>query len=128
MKALATLLWLSIILLTFEAKANTVPSVYLPNTPLPEALKEKIVESIQDHLSCLESNSLQELKTKVEVDQIDQGIRDEYFTTSFRARAYLDRYHPSTLKLSVKSVNLDISNPRFERYRVLEVTPEYFCD
>lgn len=105
------------------AFANTVETVFRKNSPLPLALKTKILQAIEAQCPQTVDGSpvhIEEISTQVRVDRVDQGIRDVYFTTELRA-TFEFQFHPITHSITVRSLDADINNPMVDRYEVREV-------
>lgn len=114
------------LLACFTASANTVQSVYLQNSQLDAELKQEVIDAITKEYPCLNPYGLKEIETIVKMIQVDQGIKDYYYTTAFTGVMTYD-YHPSTQNIVVESVHYDGSNPTIDWTEVLQVRGGY-CD
>ncbi len=118
---------LSLLLLASSAFANNIDSVYPKDSKLITELKEEVMEAALKKYPCIDRFGLTELSTEVVVDQIDQGVRDLYFTTVFKANFH-NEYHPSTAEVRIESVRYDGSNPTIDWTEVLTVKGSVLCE
>lgn len=113
--------------MAFTAQANTIESTFKSNSKLIGELKEEVLEAVLSKYPCINNYGLTEKTTNITVDQVDQGVRDLYFTTTFKADFHYD-YHPSTAEVRVQSVRFDGSNPTIDWTHVLAVEGSIICD
>ncbi|WP_372655465.1 hypothetical protein, partial [Halobacteriovorax sp.] len=97
MKFLVALFLLS----TITVNANTVETVYNVDSKLNKLLQVEIADALTSKFSCINAYGLKEVSTKVVVDEVDQGIVDYYYTTTFSVDYTYD-YHPNTTTIVVK--------------------------
>lgn len=104
------------------AQANTIDSVYRADSSLPRELKERVLAQVL--AKCprgVIQYGLTEDRTSVQVESIDQGIRDSIYTTSFRTTYYFDGMHPTFATITVESAEYDLSNPSVDRFEVRSI-------
>lgn len=118
---------LALLILTSTAQANTSQSVYPNESKLIKELKVEVIESVLKRFPCIDNFGLTEVTTVVTVDQIDQGVRDLYFSTVFKADFHYD-LQPNTAEVRVESVRYDGSNPAIDWSEVLTVKGSVLCD
>ena len=116
-----------VILISTMANANTIDSVYGAASTLNTRLRAEVMEAILTKFPCIDAYGLTEVKTIVEIDQVDQGVRDEYYTTTFKANFHYD-YHPNSSVVTVKSIIWDGSNPAIDWTEVESVEGQVYCD
>lgn len=115
--------------LTTLANANTAETVFKANSELPVILQTKIVEEMKKAIPCLESYSMEEIKTEVMIDQIDQGITDYHYTTTIEFRYFFDRYHPSFGNITIKSEQIDFYCHDHCNFKIVEMpTSRFTCE
>lgn len=121
------LIALSLLLLTSVANANNIDSVYQKESKLIAELKAEVMLAVLKKYPCIDGFGLTEESTTMTIDQIDQGVRDRYFSTVFKANFHYD-YHPSSAEVRVESVRYDGSNPTIDWTEVLTVDGSVLCD
>lgn len=120
---------LSLAFLTTFACANTVETVFPENSELPVILQTQIIKQMTKDIPCLEAYSMNEVKTEVKIDRIDQGITDYYYTTTINFTYFRDRYHPSHGSITVKSEQIDFYCHNHCNFRIVEMpTSEFSCE
>lgn len=117
-------LFIMSLLVSLTVSANTVQSVFLQNSQLDSELKQEVIDAIAKEYPCLNPYGLKEIETIVKIVQVDQGIRDYYYTSAFTGVMTYD-YHPSTQNIVVESVHFDGSNPSIDWTDVLQVSGGY---
>ncbi len=90
--------------LSITAHANTVETVFDKDSKVPTDLQARILNYVNTKCSAVIANyGLNEVSTSVRLDRIDQGVVDQYFTTTFSSRYYFDGMHPTTIYFTVES-------------------------
>lgn len=107
-----------VLLAGVSAQAN---NVFRRNTSLPQELQARVLAYVGQLCGHgeIKINDLREESTTVVVKQIDQGVRDRYYTTKLKATWLFDGVHPSSYDITVRTGEWDISNPSVDRYEVL---------
>ena len=123
MKSLFTLLFL----LTLSVNANTIDSIYNSGSQLNNSLKVEIADALTTKFSCINSYGINEVSTEVVVDEVDQGIVDYYYITTFSV-AYTYDYHPNEATVVVKSVKYAGSNPTIKWTHIESIEGHILCD
>ncbi len=123
MKLLAGLL----LLISFSASANTIESIYKSDSILHPLLKAEIAEVLTAEYSCINAYGLHEVKTEVVVDEVDQGIVDYYYTTTFSA-TYTYDFHPNNTTVVVRSAKYAGSNPTIKWTDIESIEGHILCD
>jgi len=118
---------IALLLVSGAVSANTVDSVYTTNSTLSSKLKAEVMEAVLKKFPCIDSFGLSEVQTSLKIDQVDQGVRDEYYTTTFNARFHYD-YHPNSAVVTVKSILWDGSNPAIDWTEIESVEGQVYCD
>ena len=121
------LIAMALLLIISEANANNGQSVYQSKSKLIKELRVEVLEAVLKKFPCIDNFGLTEELTIVSVDQIDQGVRDLYFKTVFKADFHYDN-HPNTAEVRVESVRYDGSNPTIDWTEVLTVKGSVLCD
>lgn len=101
---------------------------YAAGSPLPSDLKVLIEEELRRRCSS-EIHEIREIETALRMDEIDQGQADAYYHSVFSAVEYFDGTHPVGVQISVDSAEYAISNPTFERMKILSISssPQEVC-
>lgn len=123
MKFLVTLFFLS----TLTVNANTVESVYNDGSKLHRILKTEILDTLTSKFSCINAYGLKEIETEVVVDEVDQGVVDYYYTTTFSA-TYTYDYHPNNTTIVVRSAKYAGSNPTIKWTDIEAIEGHILCD
>ena len=110
--------------LTANTLAFASNQVFRTNSPVPAELQTRIIQAIEAKCPAVKNGYLSEELTTAKVQQIDQGIRDTYYSSQINYSYLFDGQHPITYSVDVESVDYDINNPAFDRYQVLKVTAE----
>jgi hypothetical protein len=118
---------LSLLLMASSVYANSTESVFANDSKLTDELKVKVIEAVLKEYPCIDNFGLSEKATTVIIDQIDQGVRDRYFSTVFKANFHYGN-HPSSAEVRVESVRYDGSNPAIDWTEVLTVKGPVLCD
>lgn len=115
----------SLVLLTgLSAVASN--NVFRRNSILPQELQTRVLELVS--LQCghgeVKINSIKEESTTVVVKQVDQGVRDRYYTTKLSVTWMFDGTHPANYTITVRTGEWDISNPSVDRFEILGLDSE----
>jgi len=112
-------------LMPFLAQANTVDSVYKANSELPLELKQRVLAQVEAKCAAgVIQNGLSEVSTTVREESIDQGIRDYFYTTTFRSAYFFDGMHLADAYITVTSAEYQISNPSVDRFEIQSVSSD----
>lgn len=114
-------------LLSINAAANTTESVFGAKSVLTSELQAEVVSAVEEKFPCVDRFGMKELSTIVVFDEIDQGITDEYYTTTIQVNYHLD-YHPNTSVVTVKSILWSGSNPTIDWTEIESVEGSISCD
>lgn len=106
---------ITIFLCSFSAYAVS----YQESTELPSALRNKVTIAIE--ASCPKAFEIVETRTHLRIESIDQGIRDEVYTTEFSAKFNFDGVHPVGARIIVRSVIASISNPSIDPISISKI-------
>ena len=105
--------------------------IFSSTSPLPQELQLRVIELIKksEYTSCFDYQSLKEVRTTFERDEVDQGVTDIYYTTYISGNYYLEDGSSKRLELIITSKRSDIDNPRFDPYQIELVNPDLseFC-
>jgi hypothetical protein len=102
--------------------ANSVETVFNASSALPAELQVRVLEAVKARCSRgLTFNTLRETSTRVRKERVDQGIVDYFYTTDLETTYYFDGMHPVGATITVESAEFDISNPAFDRFRIVGV-------
>ena len=123
MKFLVVLFFFS----TLTANANTVDSIYSADSKLDKLLKVEIAGTLVSEFSCINPFGIKEVTTKLVIDEVDQGVVDYYYTTTFSV-AYTYDYHPNTATIVVESVKYAGSNPTIKWTHIESIEGHILCD
>jgi hypothetical protein len=100
-----------ILVVSLSAEANTSGSVFGRSSPVPAALRERILSAVQARCpSIITPYGLEEIKTEVREDHVDQGVVDFFYSTSLSSRYFADGMHPATTTIQVESAEYAFSN------------------
>lgn len=111
-----------LVLMISDAYAAT----FQENTALPVELQAKVLEEIKAKVPCAQMYSLKEIETTETLDAIDQGVIDQYFTTTLKGTYYYDTYHPAPMLIEISSVKYAGSNPTVEHHFITGSNLENF--
>lgn len=117
----------SLLLLSLTTSANTVETIYNANSELHPLLKTEIATVLSEKFSCINSYGLKEIATEVVVDEVDQGVVDYYYTTTFSA-SYTYDYHPNKAVITVRSAKYAGSNPTIKWTDIESIEGQISCD
>ncbi len=123
MKFLVALFFLS----TLAVSANTVESIYQEDSALHRLLKVEIAQALTDKFNCINPYGIKEVETVVEVDRVDQGVIDYYYTTTFSI-TYTYDYHPNSTRVVVRSAKYAGSNPTIKWTDIESIEGHILCD
>ena len=99
------------VLISTTTWSNTPETAFKRNSEVPVELKARILSALERNCSNLiAKDGLSEQETTVRIDQVDQGIRDHFYTTTFSSRYYFDGSHPITTTITVESAQYDFVN------------------
>lgn len=114
----------TIVFMALFLSLSAQASVFRGSTDLPVELQKRILSMIQTEAECVDLNNFKEIKTTSLLDEIDHGIWDKTYTTELRGIYFYDGYHPSPLTLKVITEEYSISNPNYDRFKVVEFSPK----
>lgn len=96
---------------SISAQANTIDTVFKKDSALPQELQKRVLQYVNTNCANLVSYSgLQELATDVREVKIDQGMVDQYFTTTFASSYRFDGQHSVRTYITVESAQYAFSN------------------
>ena len=102
--------------------ANSVDTVFLPNSALPSELRARILQAVEARCSAgLTHNTLREEATRVREESVDQGVRDYFYTTDLHTTYLFDGTHPVGATITVVSAEYSISNPSVDHFEIKEI-------
>lgn len=94
---------------------------FKPDSVLPAELQARISKRIES--GCPTIGGIREVETTSKTVTVDQGIRDQYFTTELVGSYNLDP-HPIGVRIWVSSIEWDISNPSVDKYDIVTVSSD----
>lgn len=95
-------------LLAFSAQANTVKTVFKTDSALPQELREKLINYVEQH--CGEyviPFGLSELETTVVQTNQAVGVTRLDYSTTLSSTYYFDGMHPTSVRIEAASLEID---------------------
>lgn len=86
------------------------------DTELPYELKVRIAALIAE--KCPSVVGIEEVMTRSDFHEIDQGQRDMLYFTELSGSRLYDGVHPVGVRIFVDSVEMGISNPTVDRFEI----------
>jgi hypothetical protein len=122
MKSKLLFLQFMVIVFAVISGANTVESVFLTDSLLPEPLKIKILKAIKTKCKKgVTDNGLQEIATVIVNGDNDRDINERRFRTELSSRSYFDDLHAYRQVLVVESTEQLLTAIAASEFKVLKI-------
>ncbi|MCO5144481.1 MAG: hypothetical protein M9962_15490, partial [Oligoflexia bacterium] len=89
----------------------------IDNPFISKKLKNKIDQKLNSNCQLKDVRKIEEIKTKINIDEIDQGMKDTYFSIDLIAT----RYDGEINSIYLHAGEYDISNPSIENTEIIEI-------
>ncbi len=112
------------------AFANTIDSVFKTQTIQSFELRESILNRLLLSYPCADHFGITEIETTVKANEFDQGKTDYFYESTFKIKAHFDKYHPSSVRVVVRSALYYGQNPKVDWTEIIEVksTSKLSCE